>query len=445
MTTADGTVFGATQILDNGPSGSRWNLVLLAEGYRQQELGQFASAAEVVRDSLLATAPFDELEAAINVFRVDIASTDSGADDPVACGGPGTTAETFLDASFCGDGLIRRLLVVDLVTAMQVASDEVPAWHVALVIVNSWEFGGSGGIPGGRVAVFSLRHLNEAVHEIGHAGFNLADEYDFYVGCDSGEKDRDRHPGGAPLEPNITANADRATLKWRDLVLPSTTTPTTENANCAQCDPQPSPVPAGTVGAFEGAGSFHCGLYRPEFDCRMRNFAQPFCAVCRRHIIQELQPYLPLRTPMNYTVISRIRQHFGEDPNFLTGAFVGQRKDFTFDCPGIDTSKEAVLMFQALHVTHPRNVFLINDETVFGDLPTTTNVDDEEAWAGQVLLVSANVLRPADNVLHIEARTTSGGTSGNLDDFVIDNVVLFYKTHTRPDALSGDDDVLARQ
>jgi IgA Peptidase M64 len=44
-------------------------------------------------------------------------------------------------------------------------------------------------------------------------------------------------------------------------------------------------VTAGTVGLFEGAKYFHCGLSRPEFDCRMRTSATGFCAVCRPVIL----------------------------------------------------------------------------------------------------------------------------------------------------------------
>jgi hypothetical protein len=424
MTPSDGTVVGTTRILDNGPRTVRWNLVLMGDGYRQQEIGQFAGDAQAFLDALLATEPFDELQSAINVFRVDVASTDSGADDPAACGGPGTTADTFFDASFCTNG-VRRLLVVNNATVLQVASDEVPEWHVAMVLVNSTVYGGSGR---NGIAVFSLANQAEqiALHELGHSGFGLADEYEYYQGCGSGETGHDSYTGGEPGEPNVTADPDRQSLKWGDLVLPTTPLPTTQNADCTLCDPQPSPVPPGTVGAFEGARYFHCGLYRPEFDCLMRSLGQPLCAVCQRRIRETLQPFLPLRSPMNYTVIANVRQHFGNESDFLPGVFVGQRKDFSFDCPSVNQSEVAVLMFQSLHVSHARNVFQINGEAVFGDLPTTA--DDTEAWAGQVLLVSPNVLRRTGNVLHVESRTDSGGTSGDIDDFVVDNVVLFYKT-----------------
>ena len=66
-----------------------------------------------------------------------------------------------------------------------------------------------------------------------------------------------------------------------------------ERADCGQCDPQPNPFPAATVGAYEGAGYFHCALYRPQFDCRMRALGNPFCAVCQGVIRQALAPHLP--------------------------------------------------------------------------------------------------------------------------------------------------------
>ena len=45
------------------------------------------------------------------------------------------------------------------------------------------------------------------------------------------------------------------------------------NPDCATVDSRPSPVPAGTVGLFEGAHYYHCGAYRPEYSCKMRRWA----------------------------------------------------------------------------------------------------------------------------------------------------------------------------
>jgi hypothetical protein len=298
VSTGDGRVLGTTKLVDNGPPARRWNVVVMGDGYRQAELGRYAADASRVVDVLLGTPPFDELRAAINVYRVDVASTDSGADDPVGCGGSGAAPRTYLDATFCGDGAIQRLLVVDDATAHAVADDQVPDWDVILVIVNTTVYGGSGGA----TAVFSLAPGAEeiALHELGHSAFGLADEYEYYLGCGA-DTDRDVHPPVEPGEPNVTVDTNRSTLKWRALVDPATPLPTSRNADCRRCDPQPSPQPPGTVGLYEGAHYYHCRAYRPEFDCRMRALGFPYCAVCRRRIRAVLAPFLPPVPPVAAT------------------------------------------------------------------------------------------------------------------------------------------------
>ena len=286
MSTADGSVIETTKMVDNGSPVDRYNLVIVAEGYSKSELGQFAIDAQQFADVFFKTPPFDELKCGFNVYRIDVSSTDSGADDPVACGGTGTSADTYFDASFCNAG-IRRLLLVNTTTVQNLVNAEVPQWHQVLVIVNSTIWGGSGGSIG--VTSKSPGWENIAIHEMGHSAFGLADEYPYWAGCGT-DTDRDNYTGGEPGEPNVTKDSNRATIKWSDLILTSTPMPTTTNADCTQCDPQPSPVATGTVGAFEGARYYHCGVYRPEFECMMRDFSS-FCAVCERQIRETLSPF----------------------------------------------------------------------------------------------------------------------------------------------------------
>ncbi len=276
MTTADGTILGTTQIFGTAPRRTGFNVVLLAEGFRDAEQAAFTAAAQDFVTTLTTTPPMTGVLPAVNVFQVNVASTDSGADDPAAAGGTGATARTYFDASFGGAG-IRRLLVCDQATALTVAAAQVPEFTVCLLIVNSLVYGGSGGT----VGTYSLAPgaTEIALHELGHTAFDLADEYDYLQGCGI-DTDHDTHPGPEPTEPNVTTNTDPATLKWRDLVTPGTAVPTTQNPNCGQCDSQASPVPVGTVGLFEGAHYYHCGAFRAEFQCRMRALGDPFCHVC---------------------------------------------------------------------------------------------------------------------------------------------------------------------
>ena len=290
MGTSDGTVVGATKILDHGSDTDRWTMVLVAEGYRSSELAQFHTDAQNFVNTLVATAPFNTLQAAINVYRLDVSSTDSGADDPTACGGSGATPATYFDARFCNSG-IRRLLQVNDANVISAVNANVVAWNMIMVLVNSTVYGGSGG----SVATFSKAPsaIEIGLHEMGHTAFGLADEYEYWAGCSSGETGHDHHPASEPSQPNVTINSNRTTIKWASLILASTPMPTTTNANCAFCDPQPNPQPASTVGAYEGAHYYHCGAYRPQFDCRMRALNNPFCAVCSRVINATLTPHLP--------------------------------------------------------------------------------------------------------------------------------------------------------
>ena len=237
MSASDGRVIGTAKIVDHGPAAARWNAVVLSEGYRESELGQFAGDAQRFADALLATTPFDENERAINVFRVDVASTDSGADDPEACGGTGATPATFFDATYCGAG-IDRLLLVDTETVMETASDAVPEWHVAVVIVNATKYGGSGaaGVP-----VYSLAADAEkiAIHELGHSGFGLADEY-----CEAR-----RRPATATRATSRSSRTSRQTptappSSGAPTCSPAPRCPPLPTPDCTGCDPQPSPIPA---------------------------------------------------------------------------------------------------------------------------------------------------------------------------------------------------------
>lgn len=285
MTTADGAVLGTTQIFGTAPANRAFNIVLLADGFTAAQQNDFNTACAGFVTAVQATRPFDELLPAINVFRVNVRSTDTGADDPVSGGGTGATARTYFDSTFGGNG-IRRLLICNNTTALTVAAAQVPQFTVVLVVVNSQIYGGSGG----SIATFSLAPgaMEIALHETGHTAFGLADEYAYYAG--GNETGHDHHPLFEPTEPNVTTNSNRNTLKWRWAVASSTAVPTMSNPNCAVVDPRPSTVPAGTVGLFEGARYYHCGGYRPEYDCKMRALGLDFCRVCRQVITNRISP-----------------------------------------------------------------------------------------------------------------------------------------------------------
>jgi hypothetical protein len=133
----------------------------------------------------------------------------------------------------------------------------------------------------------------------------------------------------------------------------------------------------------------------------------------------------------NYTVVLFSRQHLGNDAGVFNDVepnvvFVGPAKDFPFDCPGINTAEAAILMFQSRDVDHQQNIFRVNGVDVFGGLPASPA---RNAWNGNIVLVERHhQLKATGNVLRVEARRSDGGSTGDVDDFILDNVVIMYKT-----------------
>lgn len=284
----DGTVLGATKIDDNGPNSLRFNIVVLAEGFTSSQQDLFNSYAQQVVDEIHTRPQLQPYIAAINVIRLNVASNQAGADDPLACGGTGVYVNTYFDATFCGGG-IRRALVANNGLCILTLNTWVPEWDQAVLLVNSPVYGGTGG----QISVFSVVSgwREVFVHELGHSAFGLGDEYEYYAGCGA-ETDHDYHPLSEPSVPNATIQTNRALIKWRDLILPTTPVPTTVNANCAECDPQGNPLPAATIGLYEGADYYHCRAYRPRFNCLMRALGYDWCPVCYRELDAVLAPYM---------------------------------------------------------------------------------------------------------------------------------------------------------
>ena len=315
------------KIVDHGPDSARWNMVLLPEGYTASELGEFHDDAQRFVDHLYATAPFTDLWCGVNIHRLDVVSTSSGADYPATCSDdqPGDsvptsiTVDTFFDASYCRSNT-RRLLSGDEALALTTATQATPNPQVTMVIVNSSRYGGAGG----GVAWFSTdtRSAEIGVHGMGHTFFQLADEY--------GDRDAQWAGGEAGTKANTTTITNRATTKWPDLIAASTPLPTQPNPDCSTENNAASPVTDGVVGLFEGGSRARCGIYHPEFDCKMRHLSRPFCSVCVRKIRADLAPFVPPRT----IALTTPSVNFGDVPEGLGGVGVTTYRAAVFEVGG---------------------------------------------------------------------------------------------------------------
>lgn len=342
------------KLLDNGADDRRLVLVLLAEGFQETEQARFESSCDAFVRKLQDEVWYGDRSAgvvpypgrAINVYRLNVASDDSGIEDPLECGGTGAAPNTFFDVTHCPVGVggrkPRRVIGSrDDFHVLDTLNNHVPAWDSAILLANTTELGGSTLLLTS-TAFVSLHKcwLPNIMHELGHLLFGLGDEYEYLGRCETDGPEQSMAPPGEPMFPNVTAESDPLGLKWRDLVTSDVPVPTMANPDCAQCDDRPNvldvfdlshtvramqriwfafirqlarisvfgvrpyaylldrcyyfaPDPDNTkVGLFEGANYFKCGNYRPAYRCKMRDQFAPYCPVCRQAIVDALRPYL---------------------------------------------------------------------------------------------------------------------------------------------------------
>jgi hypothetical protein len=289
----DEGVMSVEKVVDNGSDDKRWTLVILSEGYTRDQIGLFKKDSDKLIEGLNVTAPFDRFWPALNVYRVNVASKESGAKDPAICGqekGSGANPKTYFNASFCNGSLtkIRRLLLADYDKAFEVLDQNVGNYNDAIMIVNAPRiYGGSGHH---HCAIYSTNaSLTVGIHELGHSAFGLADEYNSY-GTKPGPNPL-KYPGSKVkdlADPNVSLTVDFVREKWGSLIAAGTGLPTMSCPACSMGSGVASASPTHVVGAFEGGKYYDCGVYRPQERCLMRVTTDPFCGVCEAKISRDL-------------------------------------------------------------------------------------------------------------------------------------------------------------
>lgn len=176
-----------------GPASSRFNLVVMGDGYTEAELPKFREQVDKHLNVLWSIEPFKSYRNYVNVYAVEIASPESGVDCDPNLTSP--KVDTPLQMGFwggCNPASVQRLLTVSSTAAGQYA-DLVPGTTASnrqiLAIGNSDTYGGAGGTYATASGGNALSALITP-HELGHSLGGLQDEYDYYA---RGER-------GAPYE-----------------------------------------------------------------------------------------------------------------------------------------------------------------------------------------------------------------------------------------------------
>lgn len=272
---AGGNLFAYVTLLNSGPAGNRVDMVFVGDGYTAAEVSSLYPQhveAFVAHMFDQGQDPFPRYRKFFNVYRIDIVSNQSGADEPDL----GIYRNTALDATFNYGGGGSRSLGINTVKAGAYISMELGAAgvtpEVRLGVVNTSRYGGNGG----SLAAFSAGNVdgNEiGLHEMSHAFGGLADEYVSYATT---------YTGSEPTEGNVTKSAaGEKWARWLGYV-------------------DPAHPELGAVGAYEGAKYYAKGLYRPTLDSKMRTLNRPFDAVSREQLVLAIYRYVdPLDGWMN--------------------------------------------------------------------------------------------------------------------------------------------------
>lgn len=251
-----------------GDPANRINLVVLGDGYTQQDQDKLTRDAQAWLTAFKGTSPYGNYAGYFNVKLVHVVSNEDGADNGMH--GFGMLRDTALGASFqnanpAGQAPDYRLLVVDNATAQALAAAHAPECTKVLVIVNDSNYGGSGGA----VPVFSANPDSclIALHEFGHSFGGLADEY----ACG----DTSALPQAIEAYPNVTTKQALDQIKWSGWIQDGMPLPTPDTS-----------THAAHLGLFEGAYYHNQGVYRPRHACRMRSLHDAFCEVCGEAIVR---------------------------------------------------------------------------------------------------------------------------------------------------------------
>ncbi len=253
-----------------GDASEKLDIVLIPEGYSDEEMELFKNDCKVFSDFLFEYSPFNENKNNINIWGIKAASKDTGVDIP----GEHVWKNTLLNSNYYTFDSERYLMAVDFQLVRDVAANA--PYDQIYILANSDKYGG-GAIYNfySITAVKNVSAKQVFIHELGHGLAGLADEYGY------DDTYQDMYPEGVePWEENITTLVDFDS-KWKKFVEDGTPIPTPDDSTNND-----------KLGAFEGAGYVSKGVYRPTHNSIMRAFSSnEFNIVCKEVLDKVIKYY----------------------------------------------------------------------------------------------------------------------------------------------------------
>ena len=246
------------------------DIVLLPDGFTEEDKDKFIAACRMWSDALFKYEPFTQNKHRINIRAVWKASNEKGIDKP----GIGKWVDNLLDTRFYTFNSERYQMTEEFQKVRDIASS-VP-YESIFILTNTDKYGGGG--------IYNYYGLGSAgntgrtgevyVHEFGHSLMGLGDEY-----IEKGNTVSALYPEGKePWEANLTRFV-HFEGKWEKQIADGTPIPTEVAEGTTEKD--------WVIGAYEGGGYLEKGIYRGWPECMMKALTE-FCPICREAISRYL-------------------------------------------------------------------------------------------------------------------------------------------------------------
>ncbi len=264
--------YPAFDVLVNGDPSEKVDIVILPEGYTEEEMGRFIGDCKKFTEEFFTFEPYRKNKNKFNIRAVLAPSPEQGTDIPAKH----IWKRTILNTSYYTFDSERYLMTRDYKSVRDLAANA--PYDQIYILVNSDKYGGGAIYNYYNVGVNSNEKAAKIlIHEFGHGFAGLADEY---YNDETSYGELFYNLDIEPWEPNITTlkNFDK---KWKHLVKKHTPIPTPATEKYKNI-----------VGAFEGAGYNPKGMYRPMQDCLMKTFkGDKFCPACNEAIQKMIDFY----------------------------------------------------------------------------------------------------------------------------------------------------------
>ena len=262
--------YEAIEIAYHGRADKRVDIVLISEGYAQNEKEKFITACQYFSKEFFSYSPYKEQKNNFNIQAVWAPSQESGVTLP----GENIWRNTATKAQFYTFDSERYQMIEDFQGLRDIAA-HVPYDYI-YVLSNTQKYGGGG--------IYNFYGISAAhnpnstgkiyIHEFGHLFLGLGDEY---VGNVSYS---DMYPKGVePWEENLTTLVDFDKKDWKKMLDKTTPIPTPANKEYSN-----------KIGVYEGGGYIKEGIYRPYQTCLMKELSVDFfCPVCTQAIKKQIK------------------------------------------------------------------------------------------------------------------------------------------------------------